>query len=209
LKIQPSPHNTAKSQQRWYKTINGWKSLLEVIAIPFGIGYAVITYYQWKDLRHHFELDERAWLNIRHDSPFKEGSHAPPDLVSGLVDKVQLVNVGKTAARNLRLLCKAEVLSSSTAPSFDYTKNGSSATRGLLFQGDTITLEFGSANEISKEQGVSLLAGESYIAFYGVVAYDDIFGKPHETRICWWRHFHANMTASARSCTDYNYTDGN
>jgi hypothetical protein len=39
-----------------------WKSALEVIAIPFAIGYAIISYFQWRDAAHNFRGDERAWL---------------------------------------------------------------------------------------------------------------------------------------------------
>ena len=42
------------TEKPWYKTLDGWKKVLEITAIPFAILYAFITYLQWKDIRHNF-----------------------------------------------------------------------------------------------------------------------------------------------------------
>src|SRR5690242_15697621 len=57
--VKPAPRDTDKTKQPWYKTLNGWKAALEVIAIPFAVGYALVTWLQWRDLRHNFEIDQR------------------------------------------------------------------------------------------------------------------------------------------------------
>jgi hypothetical protein len=60
--VPPAPSYTQKAKHPWYKALNGWKTLLECIAIPFAIGYAIVTYSQWQDLRHNFKVDQRAWV---------------------------------------------------------------------------------------------------------------------------------------------------
>lgn len=34
------------------------------IGVAGAVVYAVITYFQWRDLRHNFEIDERAWIKV-------------------------------------------------------------------------------------------------------------------------------------------------
>ena len=70
-KIPPSPGNPPKPEQPRYKTIQGWKSglelpkvLFEIIAIPFAVGYAIVTYCQWQDLHDNFEVSQRAYVMI-------------------------------------------------------------------------------------------------------------------------------------------------
>jgi hypothetical protein len=70
--VPSSPRNPAKPEQPWYKTFKGWKPkleaakiILELIAIPFAVGYAVITYNQWQDLRR----EQRAWIKSQISLP--------------------------------------------------------------------------------------------------------------------------------------------
>ena len=62
--VPPAPSNSPQTQERWYKTLDGWKAALEIVAIPFAIGYAIVTGLQWYDLRHNFQVDERAWIKV-------------------------------------------------------------------------------------------------------------------------------------------------
>src|SRR5580698_7458177 len=62
----PSPQNTHEPNKRWYRRIPWWK-LLEGLGIVGVIWYAGITHLQWRDLRHNFEANERAWISIEYD----------------------------------------------------------------------------------------------------------------------------------------------
>jgi hypothetical protein len=44
--IAPAPCDSKKPQESWYKRMEGWKTALEIAAIPFAIGYAFVTYFQ-------------------------------------------------------------------------------------------------------------------------------------------------------------------
>lgn len=66
-------HTSGKTGKRtdnrppWWRRMwvwKPWKRILGVLAGLAGIGYAIITYRQWCDLRHNFEIDERAYVTV-------------------------------------------------------------------------------------------------------------------------------------------------
>jgi hypothetical protein len=76
--IPPAPKDSPKAKYPWYKTLEGWYYLLGIVGIPFAIGYAVVTYFQWHDLRNNFVKDERPYVMIggafqNQDSAIAEG----------------------------------------------------------------------------------------------------------------------------------------
>src|SRR5436305_647067 len=46
----PSPLQSKTSEYKWYQSIPWWR-LLEGLGIAAGIGYAVVTYLQWCDVK--------------------------------------------------------------------------------------------------------------------------------------------------------------
>src|SRR5207237_1280683 len=96
--------------------------LLEIVAIPFAIGYAVVTYYQWSDAHHNFILDQRAWLRMT--LPELEAKCAqctehdiPVPIPKNLQFNLSVTNVGKTPAFDIRILATAEIQPIDKAPS--------------------------------------------------------------------------------------------
>lgn len=67
-KVNPSPTDTPKSEQGRYKTVEWWKPRLEVVALMFGIGYAIVTYCMWRDSNANFRVDQRAWIEAHGDT---------------------------------------------------------------------------------------------------------------------------------------------
>ena len=67
--VRPSPKQQPGPQKKRYQSFDWWKSRLEVAAYIFAVVYAVITYFQWRDLRHNFMVDERAWVKIGSNFP--------------------------------------------------------------------------------------------------------------------------------------------
>jgi len=47
----------------WWKQIP-WMGSLKVIGILAGVGYAVVTFFQWQDLRSNFKTSQRPWAYI-------------------------------------------------------------------------------------------------------------------------------------------------
>jgi hypothetical protein len=60
--IPPPPGNPQEPEHAWYQAIQRWKPLLEIVGVFFAIGYAIVTFFQWRDARRSLELDERAWI---------------------------------------------------------------------------------------------------------------------------------------------------
>lgn len=90
--INPPPSSTEQSQKPWYKTFQGWKSGLEIVAIFAAVGYAYVTYRQWVDLGENFQIDQRAWVGfINLEEPMEPA-------VGNFTIGVTVENRGKTPA---------------------------------------------------------------------------------------------------------------
>ena len=204
--IPPSPNNSNQSEKPWYKTLNGWKIVLEVVGIPFAIGYAVVTYYQWQDLRHNFETDERAWVKYDPDHP---------NIDSGKTASLPgtLTNVGKSTILIIQAQGVYEVVDANSTPSFNLkTKPHSRVTSTLMFPNEKVDfpiLLMGensvTARPLTADELQRLHSGKAYIAAFGLILYKDAFGM-HWYRFCDWTLAddapagHAN----AGPCTEWN-----
>src|SRR5262249_13591166 len=91
--IPPTSLNTNPTRKPWYKRpfAKGAKAVLEIIAIPFAIGYTVITAVQLHDLRQNFAAEQRAWLKF--EPPTLPMTDAEP--INGI--QLSISNVGKSA----------------------------------------------------------------------------------------------------------------
>jgi len=68
-----------------------------MVGIPFAIGYAIITYCQWRDLRYNFGADQRPYVaSTGHD----QAQLAPPD--NRLAAHVSYANYGKSPALHVK-----------------------------------------------------------------------------------------------------------
>src|ERR1035437_4673899 len=193
--VPPAPRNTDNSQNPkavtlpWWKRV-GLKGALEILGLFAGIGYAIVTYCQWQDLRNNFRADQRAWIKV--DYPSFE---TPPPSVP---ITVKFTNVGKSPALRIGANTVIEIVKSQNEPAFlAVPKRHSGMFTGLifptehteypaeLFNGNT---EQSVPRSLNATELDSLRAGESYIAVYGTVMYSDQFGV-HWTRFCAWRVF--------------------
>jgi len=122
--VPPSPSNTQQPKKPWYQTIEGWKAVFEIVAIPFAIWYAVITYFQWRDLRGNFQIDQRAWVGIVAISPDEpeesDGEFSFKDLW------ISMRNSGKTpalrmSAENLKIVRQPD---RDPSPDYDALREG-------------------------------------------------------------------------------------
>lgn len=216
--IPPSPSDRDQSKKPWYKTLSGWKSVFEIVAIPFAVAYAVVTYLQWQDLRRNFVIDQRPWVRFitENSKPGRIWTTSTGDIVApndmrSLSTQIDIENIGKTAAREILVTTVTEILPDSQRPSLTYDESKSYATTstGILFQDHTIPVDLGMAREITEDQRRALNQGRSYLVAYGTITYRDIFGVSHETRFCSYRGYVVGMVMSVKSCTNYNFVDSN
>jgi hypothetical protein len=201
--IPPSPENSAQPQKSWYKTMQGWKTLLEVIGIPFAIGYAVVTYFQWQDLRHNFEVDERAWVKV---------GYAWPDLASNQVATIngRLVNFGKSPITGLIADATFQVVKGGAPPLFSLKGTHSTHSEAPFFPGDSSDFPIHLYDQQTKLPRVfttqeieDLEGGKSYVATFGWIVYSDQFGK-HWYRFCGWHGYGTSGTVNAMGCVAEN-----
>jgi hypothetical protein len=200
----PAAQHAQEPKRRWYRSFPWW-NLLEGLGVVAVIAYAWITYLQWQDLRHNFEIDQRAWLKI-------SVSHPPTLETKPAVVRATIKNIGKSAAK---FIADAvfEVVDVSSEPPFNvHHKTVSksfhplfpteeSAFQIVLWDSETTNSRGFTANEIER-----LTRGQAYIAIYGIIIYNDQFG-PHWNRFCTWHIYWAppgEAPVPALACEGWN-----
>ena len=218
LGVAPSPtytnnskHATSARPQRWKLRHRVWRQVrrlflkkdrLERIGIVFGIIYAIITFWQWRDLRHNFLVEQRAWVKVVLDwSNFTTTNKV----------QVSVTNFGKDTASKARLIARTEIVDSKAAPSFVWKfRPHADDQLSLIFPGDSRAavaasmLDDNAPRGLTSEESRALMDGNAYIIVWGFVMYADSFGQ-HWTRFCDWRDFSKVRTDFyARSCVVWN-----
>jgi hypothetical protein len=194
-----------KPKDPWYKTIEGWYHLFAIAGIPFAIGYAVVTYCQWRDLRKNFTLDERAWVGV--------GDAASPKLKSGdalvyvkagfpVEYSVIAINSGKTPAKNVHTLMTMRSYPANEPFKPIYERISPSQSAFVMMPGGHILLAETPSDQIMSEGDIKSLTDRATILyFYGTITYDDIFDEHHSTTFC--NYLLPNL-AYATPCGVYN-----
>jgi hypothetical protein len=229
--VNPAPGDPEKPNNRWYDTVKlwriwqlpGWK-ILQGVGIAAGVGYAVVTYYQWKDLRQNFINDERGYVQ----SVFPRFAKAPADNVPIHVNMIFLSG-GKTATRNVMTygcIVKYPWPRPSTQKEVDdlnvfLEKSFQEAKKQLIPEqpidhapGSNFMGTFVLSNDCERFSlvfdGLSLNANEItdfssgrfvLIVIVGAV-YEDDFGGKHETRTC--QYLPPNSTEGWDFCPSHN-----
>ena len=165
--------------------ITGLSVLFAGIAAGGAIFYAGIAYRQWRDLRHNFAVDERAWLKVE--------VGMPPSLSPEAQVVVNIRNVGKSPALNLFGGVIVQIVDAKSAPSFppSGTAEFRKMAMNMVFPSDQTSFSSGRSpnnpdgtlRPLTDEEMRSLATGNTYLAAFGVIAYRDQFGD-HWTRFC-------------------------
>jgi hypothetical protein len=159
------------------RTFHGWRSLFECVAIPFAIGYAVVTYFQWRDLRTNFVIDQRAWLGVTEAiaGPIRETMRFSPILV----------NCGKTVALDVVHRGGWKPFPKSVVPDIEeeISKNPDFVD-GVMFPSGKRELSNALPNSLTKEDADKLAEGSLVLYVFADVRYRDIFGNKRGTRFC-------------------------
>jgi hypothetical protein len=212
LELPPGPRDASQSRRPWYKSLERWKAIFELVGIPFAIGYAIVTFFQWRDLRHNFEADERAWLNITIAMPDVTAEH-----IAG--GSISFRNIGKSPITDMVSHAWIEIVPSESAPSFDLKQAHAYDQSSIIYPTDggeyPVLLPKSQAAEpraFTPQEVKDFLDGRVYIALYGEAIYRDQFGY-HWTRFCGWRGNASQndlKNFNSRDCVTWNGTgDGN
>jgi hypothetical protein len=212
-KIPPAPANSGKADKPWYKTGNGWKIALEIVAIPFAIGYAVVTYWQWHDLGTHFAFEQRAWLKADVTYP-----DSIPSVGSVVQSSITITNIGKSVSLHILADVGVEIVASRSAPLLVLTDPDNRGEYHVFFpnQHDDAPVYAMDLGEYSNRRHpltvaeyTRLLGGDAYLVTFGQVLYTDSFGS-HWTRFCAWKTYTSDRDKvtytgfNASSCARFN-----
>jgi len=212
--IAPPKKDAKAPDGKWYKSA-GWRVLrfvwrfkfLEGVGIIAVIVYTSLTWFQWHDLRHNFEVDQRSYVRI--------GLELPGTIFTspGISLPMGLRNNGKSPALRTRLNAIVEIINSSSAPTFSFNKPHTISDIALLFPGDVsenIPVAIGMPNKdrtppaITPSEIQDLVDGKTYIAAYAVVQYFDQFGE-HWTHFCTWKSYSTKGgSVNADYCVQWN-----
>ena len=196
--IKPSP----RLLRRILGFLSTWR-VFERAGILAGIVYAVITYLSWKDLRHNFMVDERAWLKVQIAFPPTQDTQVP----------MKIINIGKIVATSAHFDADLELVDSHSAPSFRFKPWHTIGTFQVMFPNNAENpipvIRFdpdGNKLLLTEPESNDLAAGNTYAVVYGQVVYADQFGQ-HWTRFCYSKHYNndpSSLKFNDKSCSDYN-----
>ena len=174
--------------------------------------------------------DERAWLKYELSGDPVEGN---PDrkkitVTAGQSPTVQVkfINVGKGAARKLRGKIYVECVDAEKEPHLERIESdqlfpGTIFVAGILFPTNAaetpadrerwknINANLAEPDPLTESELAALLSGKAYMAVYGMILYEDVFGTPHWTKFCSWTPFATGGQFQASRCTQYNEADSN
>lgn len=176
--------NGASSAESYHNRTPRWKTGLEVAGILFGIAYAIVTFFLWRDAHTNFVTDQRAWIGF--DGFIAETSY--PQANKPLIIQPVFRNTGKTPAIDVRVRGMAEPVPSGGKPSFIYRvppESKGTVTPGASFHTGLPEAPSG----LSQEELARLTAGDKSLFFFADVTYRDVFTRePHKICICYYLH---------------------
>ncbi len=163
-----------------------WKARVELLAFLFAIGYAIITFFQWRDAGKNFQAGQRAWIGADIGStitPIKLGKGTPNTWL------VFFKNFGNSPALHVKWRTATVNLASH---SIDWSKvqemmavlDLSQEREYVVFNGDRVPNPGTDYKPLSVDERAAVLDGSRTILLIGRVSYVDIFEINHETQFC-------------------------
>jgi hypothetical protein len=201
-KIPPNLAKKRDTAEEKKETREKRRFVVEVLTLIFVIIYAGITFFQWRDLRRNFEINERALM--------KATVQIPPAFTDPLTAAIRFTNVGKSVAERAYSEVLFEVIPRDERPDFGKgkpaTTNDMTPTFPEDYHDETVMLHTSdgiTAQPMTPTELDSLRNGTAYVAVYGAVIYTDQFGT-HWTKFCSSAMYRPG-TYTTHWCTAYNH----
>jgi hypothetical protein len=129
----------------------------------------------------NFRLEQRAWVGPTQVETVTKANENQRFKVN-----VSIVNSGKTPALRYRSTAYLRMIDAKGNPELpkEIVNKAMKETSAVMQPGMTfkVTPEFNKV--LSKADIDDLLAGKSAIYLVGIINYEDVFGRPHSTKIC-------------------------
>ena len=158
------------------------------------VGASIILY-----LRSTHQTAERAWVTV-------QNATIVGPLIANNVPRAKIFfqNRGRSPALTTKIRLLMTVWTSNKLPDWEMppilTTDAESV--GEIDPGSVVSHDLYLMTPLSEEQGVHLERKDWFIVTLGVVSYVDIFGNPHETKLCLiWRD---TSTDSLSPCEKWN-----
>ncbi|HEV2863055.1 MAG TPA: hypothetical protein VGX48_18715 [Pyrinomonadaceae bacterium] len=192
-KLQPAKH--AYRSENYQQPANPyWQidKLNIVLTLIFSGAVAIFTafstYYsskQWqavmeslKDAKETREIENRAWVIVTGAQMAKEMKVGEMPIVNFI-----MANKGNTPARNARITSEVQIRDSPVPDGASVTVRGSMSAATIAPDAEVAT--FAPSNVVLDESTFAAVSkGQKHLYAWGVLQYEDIFGKAHVTSYC-------------------------
>jgi hypothetical protein len=168
--------------------------------------YSVISYFQWntsnkqarlmnisiEEAKTTRELENRAYMNVKQVSPIRPllgkevvTPQTPPlQPERPAVVKITYQNTGASPANFVKVFAALEVwdrVMPTPMPTIFSVESPSESTSGPTIETDVIRY---TTTPLDKETVSAIILGKKRLYAYGVIKYEDIFQKSHQTSFC-------------------------
>jgi hypothetical protein len=181
----PTKVQTQTTNTKWRKSLDWWKPRIELVALVAGVGYALVTYLQWRDLRRNFLIDERPWVTTT-DFILSEPA-------TGTVMYVDygVRNHGKTPAVHERASGDLHFWTEDQ-PMQPFHNIGTQ--ENIIAPGDVSISARASFQQTPHQAEINdYLGRKRSLYIHGKVSYQDIFGKDHWTTFCAFHEYGTHL----------------
>jgi hypothetical protein len=176
-----SPNN--RPEHEWYRALQRWKPLAEIIAIVFAIFYAVVTFLQWRDAHQALIVSARPWIGMDTLTSTITAEAGQP-----LSWHVMFKNYGASPALHMSLRTRVLL----ATPDIDLPKafreleiTPPGPVESTLFNGQEMPNPgFSGYQNLADDQAKAVNGGTIGVVLLGKVVYQDQFGAQHLTTFC-------------------------
>lgn len=181
LRYQDPPARPS-GRKRWYKNplyiLSGSVAFLTCVLV---VAWAIQSFM----LERTHQTTERAWVTVQ------EATIVGP-LIQHNVPKatIRFHNSGRSPALTTTIRLVMTVWTSNKLPDWEVPPELTTDAEsiGVIDPGAVVSQAFSLMAPLTDEQGIHLERKDWFIVTLGVVSYVDIFGNPHETKLCLiWR----------------------
>ncbi len=203
--------------KEWFSKITiaeaGMLLLTLAIAVSSGI-YTLYAKRQWKVMTESNRINRTATV-IANRAWAKPSFVGPePDLIKikELSFPWKVENIGNTPTGPMTIDVVLEIVDVKKEPSFEYSSKHTHMITGTLFPKEefqfpaTLFRPDHSEGQLTDPEFQQLKNGQSYLATFGMITYNDSFGF-HQTNFCAWRAFVLGIIVQAKDCVKYNKVD--
>lgn len=225
-KLRQSTASHGAGSSRWSK-FKEWakrgSTFTDWCLAAFTLALAVTGVYQFVIIWHQLDVmrtDQRAWLQFQAqpDKPGVDTTTLAATVGQPIMYPFRVTNSGKTPATNVSMSIYLDIVDASREPALETVDQNlphahAHVTSGIIFpnadfKAPTYRLDDSASPLPATQAEVTAIAqGKAYMAVYGIITYDDVFGAHHWTKFCTWPA--TNGSFHTYRCTQFNSVDAN